>query len=128
MKSSRDISLVAGGPEVLVVKALGELLALLEFAGLALLGSEFAGVGWSRSADRLALLTPLFDSEFAVLGGDTDCVLGGVRRGVAAGIAGRGPWGFRALVVESRGSIMTACAACSWSWCDRGDRFGPWGL
>ena len=38
--------------------ALGELLALLGLAGLALLGSELAGVGWSRSADRLALLMP----------------------------------------------------------------------
>lgn len=107
-----------------VVMALGELLALFGLAGLALFGSEFAGVGWSRSADKLALLRPLFVSEFAVLGGDTDCVLGGVRRGGAAGIAGRGPCGLRALVVARRGSIMTACAACSWSWCARGERLG----
>jgi hypothetical protein len=37
------------------VNARGELLALL-LPGFALFGSEFVGVGWCSSADRLALL------------------------------------------------------------------------
>ena len=50
---------VAAPAPVVELRALGELLALLlGLAGLALLGSELAGVGWSRSADRLALLMP----------------------------------------------------------------------
>lgn len=127
LKSSLDMSLVAeGGPVVPDDMARGELLALFELAGFALFGSELAGVGWRR-ADKLALLMLLFVSEFAVRGGDADCVRGGVRRGGAAGIAGRGPWGFRALVVARRGSIMTACAACSWSCCACGERLGASG-
>ena len=122
----------AAAAPVVEFRALGELLALLlGLAGLALFGSELAGVGW-RSADKLVFLTPLFVSECALLGGETDRVRGGVRRGgavgAAAGITGRGPWGLRALVVARRGSIRTACAvcaawaACIWRWCERGDR------
>ncbi len=65
---------------------LGELLALL-LPGLALFGSELEGVGWWRSAERLALFpllvlvaggpfAPLI-SEWELRGGDTE-VLGGV--------------------------------------------------
>lgn len=97
--------------------ALGELQALLGFMGLALLGSELAGVGCSR-ADRLALLIVLGPSELVARGGDTEAVLGGVSRGPTPGIEGNGPCGLRALVGAIRGSTMTACA-CScrcWVW------------
>ncbi len=69
----------------LPVPVLGELLALL-LPGLALFGSELEGVGWWRSAERLALFplpvvaggpfVPLI-SEWELRGGDTE-VLGGV--------------------------------------------------
>src|SRR3569833_546704 len=76
----------------------GELPALL-FPGLALLGSELAGVGCSR-AERLALLlggaTLGFISECDERGGDTDRALwGGVRAGPPGEGGGRGPGGVR---------------------------------
>ncbi len=58
--------------------------------GLALFGSDEAGVGCNR-ADRLALL-PVGRSEWEDLGGVADRALcGGVLVGPAADIAGNGP-------------------------------------
>lgn len=96
--------------DVPAVSVLGELLALLVLAGFALLGSEFAGVG-CRRADKLALLV----GGLELRGGDAEWVRGGV--GADADMAGKGPWGLRALVAETeiRGSIIAAaaCAACT---------------
>lgn len=113
LASSVNMSGAAGGTELPALRVLGELLVLL-LAGLALLGSELEGVGWRRMAEMLDCFEAACGrSGPEARGGEAECVRGGVRPRVTD-MAGRGPWGLRALVAASRGSIMTAWAAWFW--------------
>lgn len=77
----------------IAARARGELLPLLLFAGLALLGSELLGVGCNKILDRLAFRAEalLELHELDVWGGEREFVLGGLGWRFEGARAGKGP-------------------------------------